>query len=368
MDDGLISVRPGHQIDPDAAKHASWLCDNRCIITIGASAGGVEALQRLMKELSADIPAAVFIVLHVGATSHLADILDRAGPLPVVNAVSGAPIEIGRAYVAPPGAHLLLHDSHMMLRRGPRENLARPAIDPLFRSAACSYGSRVVGVVLTGSLSDGTAGLRAVKACGGTSVVQHPDDATVPDMVLSALRHVEIDHCVPLSGMAALLGKLAGEAAGETPEIPSGIRLEAAIAAQEHGTMKTEDRLGDLSVFVCPECHGPLWEIADGPMVRYRCHTGHAFTADVMMEAQSSEAEQILWSLLRAHQQRAELARRMAKRERLHKRHELAAQLSERAKEYKADAELVQQIIEKRHGGGSQVLETATTSGGNGID
>lgn len=366
MDERVISIPTGDQVNSDDDRRGSQLCENQCIITIGASAGGVEALQRLVADLPADLPASVFIVLHVGPTSFLADILARVSAMSVCNATSGAILEMGHIYIAPPGNHLLLHDGHMLLRRGPRENLARPSIDPLFRSAACSYGARVIGVVLTGSLSDGTAGLRAIKTCGGTSVIQHPNDAAVPDMVQSALRHVEIDHCVPLAGMAALLAQLARKPAGETPEIPSRIRLEAAIAAQEYGTMKTEDRLGDLSVFVCPECHGPLWEIADGPMLRYRCHTGHAFTGDVMMEAQSSEAEQILWSLLRAHQQRAELARRMAKQEKSHKRHELAAQLSERAKEYDADAELVEQIIHSRQGGAIRISEAAAIAGGSG--
>jgi two-component system chemotaxis response regulator CheB len=236
----------------------------------------------------------------------------------------------------------------MMLRRGPRENLVRPSIDPLFRSAAVSFGAHVIGVILTGSLSDGTAGLRAVKTCGGISVIQHPEDAAVPDMVLSALRNVEIDHCLPLAEMPDLLVRLAAEKAGKTPEIPSRILFEVAIAAQEHGSMETEDRLGDLSVFVCPECHGPLWEIKDGPMLRYRCHTGHAFTAEAMLEAQAEEAEQILWSLLRAHQQRAEFARRMARKEEDANRNELAAQLKERADEYQADADLVEKIIRDR--------------------
>lgn len=267
---------------------------NRSIVVIGASAGGVEALKYLVAELPLDLQAAVFIVLHVGPSSHLAEILDRAAPLPAADAISGEEIRNGSIYVAPPGNHMLVHEGHLLLRRGPRENLARPAIDPLFRSAACSYGARVIGVVLTGSLSDGTAGLRAIKACGGVSVVQDPADAIVPDMPLSAMRNVEIDHCVPLAQMARLLIKLVGEDAGQTPEIPSRIRLEAAIAAQEYGSMKTEEKLGTPSVFICPECHGPLWEIEDGPLIRYRCHTGHAFTADVMLEAQSEEADQIL--------------------------------------------------------------------------
>ncbi|HTN63451.1 MAG TPA: chemotaxis protein CheB [Devosia sp.] len=320
----------------------------RSIIVIGASAGGVEALKDLVAELPQDLQAAIFIVLHVGPSSHLAEILDHAGPLPTVNASSGEDVRQGTIYVAPPGSHMLVHDGHLLLRRGPRENLARPAIDPLFRSAACSYGAQVIGVVLTGSLSDGTAGLRAIKACGGTSVVQDPTDAIVPDMPLSALRNVEIDHCVPLPQMSGLLTKLVDESAGPTPEIPSRIRLEAAIAAQEHGSMKTEERLGTPSVFICPECHGPLWEIEDGPLTRYRCHTGHAFTADVMLEAQSEEADQILWSLLRAHQQRAEFAKRLAQREIDREKPLLAEAFAARARDYQADAELVEQIIHAR--------------------
>jgi two-component system, chemotaxis family, protein-glutamate methylesterase/glutaminase len=321
---------------------------NRCVIAIGASAGGVDALKQLVAALPPDLPAAVFVVLHVGPTSYLPEILDRASPLRTTNAESGAEFKWGRIYVAPPGFHLLLHEDHMLLRRGPRENLARPAIDPLFRSAACSYGARVIGVLLSGSLSDGTAGLRAIKAAGGLAVIQDPEDAAVPDMVRSALRHVEIDHCVPVSEMGSLLARLAAEPAGETLPIPPRVRLEAAVAAQEHSTLKNEDRLGELSVFVCPECHGPLWEIEDGDMLRYRCHTGHAFTSDAMLEAQSVETDQILWSLLRAHQQRAEFARRMADREKDSDRIELATKLRERSKEYEADAEVIERILESR--------------------
>jgi two-component system chemotaxis response regulator CheB len=318
------------------------------VIVIGASAGGVEALKRVAGDLPADLPAAVFVVLHVGAASYLSEILDRAGPLPAREARNGETIEFGNIYVAPPGFHLLLHNDHILLRRGPRENLARPAIDPLFRSAALSYGARCVGVLLSGSLSDGTAGLRAIKAVGGVTVLQHPKDAVVPDMVNSALRHVEIDHCLPAAELGGLLERLAAMPAGETFAPPPAVRLEAAIAAQEHSTMKEEDRLGELSVFTCPECHGPLWEIEDGDMLRYRCHTGHAFTSEAMLEAQSAEADEILWSMLRIHQQRAEFARRMAEREKTKDRPELATRLRDRAREYEADAEVIERILESR--------------------
>ena len=228
------------RIAETSAQNETASSGKRCIIAVGASAGGVEALKRLASDLPADLPAAVFVVLHVGQTSYLSEILDRAGLLRTTKAESGEAFELGRIYVAPPGFHLLLHNDHMLLRRGPRENLARPAIDPLFRSAACSYGARVIGVLLSGSMSDGTAGLRAIKAVGGVTVVQDPNDAAVPDMVRSALRHVEIDHCVPIAGMAALLTRLASEPAGETLPVPPGIRLEAAVAGS--GALRHEKR------------------------------------------------------------------------------------------------------------------------------
>jgi two-component system chemotaxis response regulator CheB len=321
---------------------------NRSVIVIGASAGGVEGLKKIVSDLPADLPAAVFIVVHVGQVSYLPGILQRVAALKTSVAENGARVETGNIYVAPPGAHLLLHDDHMMLRRGPRENLARPAIDPLFRSAALSYGASVIGVVLSGALSDGTAGLRAIKTVGGLAVVQHPKDALVPSMVESALRYAEIDHCEPAAKLGGLLAKLAAEPAGETLPAPPAVRLEAAIAAQEHASMQEADRLGELSVFTCPECHGPLWEIEDGDMLRYRCHTGHAFTADAVMEAQAIEADEILWSLLRTHQQRAEFARRAAERERTKDRSGLASEFGKRAREYEADAAVIERILESR--------------------
>jgi two-component system, chemotaxis family, protein-glutamate methylesterase/glutaminase len=324
-------------------------CANRCVIAIGASEGGVEALGRLVRELPADLPAAVLIVLHVGPTSRLAEVLAKSSRMPVADALNGQALELSRIYVAPPGHHLLVHENHMLLRRGPRENLSRPAIDPLFRSIACSYGGSAIAVVLTGNLSEGTAGLRAIKTCGGTCIVQDPNEAIVPDMPLSALRAVDVDHCLPIAAMPDILVRLAGSKAGPTPTIPTSTRLEVAIAAQELGEMNTAQTLGELSVFVCPECQGQLWEIEDGPITRYRCHTGHAFSEEIMMEAQTSDAERILWTLLRSHQQRAEFARRAAVRERARKKSALAVQLQQRAIEYDADAKLVERFIHEWH-------------------
>jgi two-component system, chemotaxis family, protein-glutamate methylesterase/glutaminase len=319
------------------------------IIVLGASAGGLEAMKRLVMTLPADLPASLFLVVHTGARSHLAHILGRHSPLPVVEAANGAPFAHGRIYVARPDLHLLLHGDHMLLRRGPRENASRPAIDPLFRSAAASFGSRVIGIVLSGGLSDGTAGLRAIKLCGGLAVVQTPGDALVHDMPNSAIKHVEVDHVVDADAMGGLLSSLTRQIAGPTPEIPLTLRLEAAIAAQELSDMRADDLLGRPSRFSCPECHGALWEIEDGAMLRYRCHVGHAYNADAVLSGQGEEIDRLLGTLLRSHQERAALAERMSVHERKRGRASLADQLARRAIDYGRNAELIRELL--RNGG-----------------
>jgi two-component system chemotaxis response regulator CheB len=321
---------------------------NRDIVVIGASAGGVHALRQLLADLPADLPASVFIVLHTGAISHLAEILAKRSRLAVSSAINGAEIQAGHVYVAVPDRHLLLHDRHILLRRGPRENLCRPAVDPLFRSAAATFGGRVIGIVLSGALKDGTAGLAAVKRCGGIAVIQDPRDAAVPDMPLSARKHVDIDHSVPIAELASLLSRLTEEAAGETPDIPLDVRLEAAIAAAELDGMATEDTLGTPSRFTCPECHGALWELSDPDILRYRCHVGHAFTADAVFAGQETEAERLLENLMRSYRERAALMRRMSTREGSMERGFLAERYAVRSKEYDENAELVKRLLGER--------------------
>jgi two-component system, chemotaxis family, protein-glutamate methylesterase/glutaminase len=318
------------------------------VVAIGASAGGVDALRQLTGALPDDFPAALLIVLHVGEISYLPDILGRTARLPVAAPKSGEPIQPGRIYVAPPGLHMLVHDGHIVLRRGPRENLARPAIDPLFRSAACSYGANTVGAVLTGSLGDGAAGLQAIKRCGGIAVVQDPADAAVPDMPRNAMQKVDVDHRVPLADLPGLLTRLAAYTAGETPEIPEIIRLEAAIAFQESVQVEDMNRLGALSPFTCPDCHGPLWQIHDHAILRYRCHVGHAITAEEMLSAQGDEVEEMIERLKRVHQQRSALVHRMADRDLAKGRHASAEALRKRALEYASDAALMARLLDRR--------------------
>lgn len=339
---------------------------HRDLIVIGGSAGALEPLRDLVRDLPTGLPSAVLIVIHIGRHSYLASILDKAARLPVSRPASGEIIKPGHIYVATPENHLLVHDGHILLRRGPRENSARPAIDPLFRSAAASYGSRVIGAILSGALNDGTAGLRAIKRCGGVAVVQDPGDAEVPDMPRSALKHAEVDHCVPASAMAALFEDLIKERAPPTPVIPLHIRLENAIAAQEPMSMNETDQLGERSPFTCPECHGTLWEIADGSLLRYRCQIGHAFTAEAMAAKQAKEVEDLLAELLRSNEQRATLVRRMAEKERQYQRGSLAAQLEARAEEYEEAAGIVRRMLRGSNGGRDVLLpgvEDAADSG-----
>jgi two-component system chemotaxis response regulator CheB len=341
----------------------------RDVVVVGGSAGGLDGMRELLSGLPANLPAALFLVLHIGESSELPAALARCSALPVMPAANGAAFRRGVAYVGIPGQHLLLHEDHVLLRRGPRENFSRPAIDALFRSAAVSLGSRVIGVLLSGALSDGTVGLRAIKRCGGLAIVQDPRDALMPDMPRNALRHVDVDHVVPVAGVAALLARLTREPAGRSPEVPVDLRLEAAISAQELADMKVDDALGKISRFTCPECHGALWEIEDGSMLRFRCHVGHAFTADAVLSGHGEEIERMLGSLQRGHQERAALARRMAVQERAAKRDNLAERLDRRAREYDEDAQIVMELLRRGFGGaGGDAHGGGGTAKGNGED
>jgi two-component system chemotaxis response regulator CheB len=282
------------------------------IIVIGGSAGGVEALMYICGSLPADLPASVFVVQHISPTSKsvLPGLLTRAGPLPARHPVDGETIQPGHIYVAPPDLHLLLRDGQILLRRGPQENRTRPAIDPLFRSAAIAYGPRVVGVVLTGLLDDGAAGLVAIKRCGGVTVVQDPDDAQWPEMPRRALERGHVDHVVSLSAMGALLNHLSREEAGPRVQVPSAMSIETRIAAHEFEPGKTP-ALGQPSLLSCPQCGGVLNEVPDEGTIRFRCQTGHAFTSDGLIAAQTEELERALERAVRTHRDRVILSRRM---------------------------------------------------------
>jgi two-component system chemotaxis response regulator CheB len=276
------------------------------IVVVGASAGGMEALQKLAATLPHDFPAALFVVWHMGpgVRSVLPDLLTRAGPLRAYNPQDGDAIAPGRIYVAPSDHHLLIEKGFVRVRRGPKENRFRPAVDPLFRSAAYIYGPRVIGVVLSGALDDGTAGLWTIKMRGGTAIVQDPEDAQHRSMPLNAMQHVDVDYKLEADQIGRLLDKLVRQPAPPAPDLPDSegqkTRREVGIAEEAEAFEQDVMGLGRLSPFTCPECHGTLTRLDEGTIVRFRCHTGHAFSAGTLLAAITEQIEARLWDSVRA--------------------------------------------------------------------
>jgi two-component system chemotaxis response regulator CheB len=290
----------------------------RDVVVIGASAGGVETLRELVHQLPRDFPAAIFIVVHIptDAPSLLPRILSRAGPLVAEHARDGDPIVPGRIYIAPPNHHLLVKPGAAWVIYGPKENGHRPAVDPLFRTAARAYGHRVIGVVLSGNLNDGSHGLRTVKSRGGVAVVQDPDDALYPGMPSSAIEHAQVDHVFPIAAMGDLLTRLAREVIPEEPPMrrPDEVESERPGKRAIEGELVNASLGGAPAVYTCPECHGNLWEIPEGTLARYRCRVGHSFTEDSLFHEKGEALEAALWMALDALEEQASLTQRMAER------------------------------------------------------
>lgn len=318
------------------------------IIVIGASAGGVEALRALAEGLDADLPASLFVVLHVppNTTSHLPEILDRAERLVARHAVDGEAILPGRIYVAPPDRHLLVERDRVRVVEGPTENRHRPAIDPLFRSAARAYGSRVVGVVLTGALDDGTAGLLAIKRRGGIAVVQDPSDALYPSMPRSALEYVEVDHVAPLAEIPALLASLVANPAPDPPPAPADDVQLSELYAEEVFVPPSDDyERAAPSAITCPDCHGTLWENGDEGLLQFRCRVGHAWSSESMIAAQDASTERALWAALRSLEENAVLAKRLAEKARERQSTRTARRFEQRMNEAAANAAVLRRLL-----------------------
>lgn len=294
------------------------------IVVVGASAGGVEALSTLVAALPPDLPAAVCVVLHIPphATSHLPQILSRSGPLPAEHATNDAPLLAGRIFIAPPDHHLLVRPGALEVERGPRENRSRPAIDPLFRSAARAYGPRVIAVVLSGTLDDGATGLLSVRSHGGTIIVQDPADALYDGMPLAALRAVRPDHVLPLAGIAPLLGDLCRQFAhreGATMMTapvnigqPDGDRPGEGLVRHDLAAQAAGGRPDQLAPFACPECGGTLWQLGADEEAQFRCHTGHVYSPLTLLAQQSEDLEAALWRCVRMLTEKATLSRQLA--------------------------------------------------------
>ncbi len=323
----------------------------RDLVVVGASAGGVEALSRLVAKLPGDLPATVLVVLHIPSTpsSSLPRILDRSGPLPATAARDGEPLAPGRILVAPADRHLLVAEGRVRLARGPRENGHRPAVDPLFRSAARWYGPRVIGVVLSGNLDDGSAGLLAIRGRGGATVVQDPQDAHYASMPRNAIAAVEPDHVAPVDDLGALLERLVLEPLAEealpVAEAGEDLVTETGIAALDLDALHGDERPGRPAGLSCPDCAGALWEVEEGELHRYRCRVGHAWSPSSLLAQQDHDLEGALWAALRSLEDRAALARRMAASGRAQGRDLSAVRFETQAAEDEARATLVRDLL-----------------------
>jgi two-component system chemotaxis response regulator CheB len=322
------------------------------IIVVGASAGGVEALVKLVGQLPVRLPASLFLVLHIPphSPSLLPGILSRSGPLAANHPEDGEEISQRHIYIAPPDYHMLTEQGRIKLSHGPKENLHRPAIDPLFRSAAYNYGPRVVGVILTGALDDGTAGLMAIKQRGGVAVIQDLADALYPGMPASALEHVQVDCCLPLTEIGTALVQLANQQAKGEGAYPVSDDMEQEMKYAEIGdedTLASDERIGAPSAFSCPDCGGVLWEAHSGGPLRFRCRVGHTFSIESILAAQSEQLETALWRALKTLEESASLSQRLAHQARDHGRDWLARNFEQKARTATQRAMTIRQVLKK---------------------
>jgi two-component system, chemotaxis family, protein-glutamate methylesterase/glutaminase len=322
----------------------------RDLIVVGTSTGGVEALRRAVSGLPSGFPASVFVVCHVPGNhrSLLPEILSRAGPLLASHPADGEPFYPGHIYVAPPDRHLLLDsDGRMRLSRAARENNHRPAVDPLFRTAARHYGHRVIGVVLTGALDDGSAGLMAVRRSGGVAVVQDPSDALIASMPTQAALIAGADHVVPVASLAPLLIELIQEQltfnGGRGAMDP--IERMPDIVDRDMVNQIGDRRQGELSVFTCPECGGSLWQVDEAGLLRFRCHVGHAYNGEVLFDEQTDALEAALWTAVRTFREKSVLARQLAQRERAVGNEESAERFDEQAGQAESYGSLILRYV-----------------------
>ena len=320
------------------------------IVVIGASAGGVEALLEFSKLIPSDFPAPIFVVIHIPSESPsvLPKLLSRVGNLPAKHGEDGERYEPGTIYIAPPDRHMLVHrDGTLRVVRGPRENRHRPSVDPLFRSAAAAVGNRVIGVVLSGTLDDGTAGLIAIKQRGGIAIVQDPADALHPSMPQSAMEHVEVDYVLPLDEIPRKLSELIDAevrmaAAAEPGEL---MAMENRITEFDGVTLQDDDRPGQPSAFSCPDCGGVLWEIDDDNYTRFRCRVGHAFSPESMLGGQSDVLETALFSALKTLEETARLSKRLAEAETRRGHEWMATRFQQREKDARERADAIRRVL-----------------------
>ncbi|WP_159462941.1 chemotaxis protein CheB [Caballeronia telluris] len=310
---------------------------HRHVIVIGTSLGGLAALRAILAAFPEDLHAAVLVVMHVGTQrSLLPELLAPHCRLPVKHAEDDEPLARSVVYVAPPDRHLMVFEGPVRLSSGPKENFARPAVDPLFRSVAVEFGERVIGIVLTGDLDDGAAGIAAIKACGGWVAVQDPSDCVAPSMPSSALRATTADVIAPLDRLGDAIVDAVNQKPSEERRIvmdKTPIELETRIALTGHSSPDDLDALGERSTLTCPDCGGVIWRVGETEPLRYRCHTGHAFSNASLNAAQERSVEEALWVSVRRLQERAAFALERAHvAQRRNERHEAAEELERHAR------------------------------------
>ncbi|MDP4026760.1 chemotaxis protein CheB [Methylobacterium sp. NEAU 140] len=319
---------------------------NRDLIVIGGSAGAIAPLRAILADLPADLPAVVLVVLHIPARGPaLVRSLANAGPLAVHQAEDGLRLERGHVYVAVPDHHLIVFDGHITLGRGPRENMTRPAIDPLFRSAALHHGPRVVGVVLSGLLSDGAAGLDAIERCGGVALVQDPAEAEFPEMPTRARQATTAGLSLPAAAIAGTLSDLVRQPAGPRLTVPEELAFEVEVAAGGQAGTALLTRFADPVALSCPDCGGVLSKVRGGRPLRFRCQVGHAYGADALAHEQEDRVDEAMRVALRIIEERAELVSRMATDERRCGRAALAELHEARAREYRERANTIREAV-----------------------
>jgi two-component system, chemotaxis family, protein-glutamate methylesterase/glutaminase len=322
---------------------------NRDLLALGTSAGGVDALVFLAKHFRRDFPASILVTIHLPSDvrSALDEILSGSGPLPARFAKDGERLQKSRIYIAPPNRHLLVVGEGLALGEGPRESNSRPAIDPMLRSAAVCCCGRAIGVVLTGTLGDGASGLWAISECGGIAVVQDPSEAAFSEMPETALQRAKPNHIVPLAEMPALLDSLVSQPAGEPRPVSGAVKYEVEIARNGAPNMYDMDGLGRRSILVCPDCGGVMWEIDEGEVIRYRCHVGHTYVAEVMSLALDESLRRALATAQRVLEDRLALARKLHKQAIASGHRLLAETWAERAREAEGEIDVVRSSIRR---------------------
>ena len=317
----------------------------RDIVVIGGSAGALEPLKQIVTDLPADLPAAVVVVLHLSATarSALAPILNRAGGLQAVTPRNGDPIRPGYLYTPTPDLHLELHDDGFRVTHGPKVNGARPSIDVLFRSAAATFGNRVVGVVLSGGLDDGSAGLAAICVAGGAAVVQSPDDALIDSMPRNAIAAAGPEHVVPAEKIGGLIADIVGAraVASSAPNRKGGKKLEMEAVG-------IHDADGQVTGLTCPDCHGSIWMQGDGGELTFNCRIGHSYSPEAFFEIQSENVENALWAGVRSLEEQASMAAVMAARAERKEDDQARRRLERRRELANANADVLRKLILER--------------------